>query len=228
MTSARDYIAGELAAGRITPDHVEELTRFYQAGHGLLVDGKPGPATRATLEAELAARRGPLPFPDRVWPLKVLPDGRRPVITSGHFVRNPDRKNHNGVDLFYRYAPGTDAPMKVGDGGRTRSGWFIPDNTPAIAVARGRVELAGSSRTGLRVWIDVGAGWHVGYFHLTRLDVKVGDLVERGTPIGIVGDNPVDVDARHLHFEIYLGDLDQYPRGTRDPQPILEAATLLT
>lgn len=227
MTAA-DYIRAELDAGRLTPDHIEELTRFYQAEHGSTVDGKPGPATRGLLEAELAARRGGPPFPgERVWPLKILADGRRPQITSGHFLRNPERKNHNGVDLFYRFAAGTDPPMKVGDGGRTSSGWFIPDNTMAVAVAKGRVELAGSSRTGYRAWIDVGAGWHVGYFHLTRLEVKVGDLVEKGAPIGIVGDNPIDTDARHLHFEVYLGDLDLYPRGTKDPQPILES-TLLT
>lgn len=230
MSSAADYIRAELAAGRLTAEHVEELVRDYQRAHGLTVDGKPGPATRGELDTAIALRSGPRPFPtNRAWPLKVLPDGRRPTITSGHFLRNPDRKNHNGVDLFYRYVPGSDPNTKVGDGGRTSNDkWWIPDDTMAIAAVPGVVELAGNSRTGWRVWIDAGDGWHVGYFHLTRIEVKPGDRVELGDPIGIVGDNPVDTDARHLHFEIYYGDLATYPRGTRDPQPILEAAPLLT
>ena len=226
MNGAPEYIRSALADGALTVDHVEELVRFYQAEHGLMVDGKPGPQTRAVLEAEHAARVGPPAIPGpRCWPLRSLADGRKPRVTSGFKAKNPDRPNHNGCDLFYRYQPEAgDPPMKAGDGGRTSSGWWIPDGTSAVAGAAGTVVLAGASKTGFRVWIDIGGGWHIGYFHLTKLDVSVGEKVAMGKPVGIVGDNPVDIDARHLHFELYYGELGTYPRGCQDPEAFLEGA----
>lgn len=51
--NAREYIAEELASGRLKPQHIEVLTAEWQRKHGLSVDGKPGPATRASLEQHL-------------------------------------------------------------------------------------------------------------------------------------------------------------------------------
>jgi hypothetical protein len=224
VSSAEDYIKARLASGALTTEHIEELVRGWQESHGLEVDGRPGPLTITTIENELRARVGPPPIPSpRCWPLRILPDLRRPVVTSRHFTRNPDRKNHNGVDLFYSYKPGIDPPMKLGDGGRTEK-WWIPDRTHAIAGAAGRVELAGNSATGFRVWLDIGGGWHLGYFHLSMLLVQPGELLALGAPVGIVGDNPAGHDARHLHFELYFGALSRYPVGTRDPEAFLEGA----
>lgn len=51
MSSADDYNARELAAGRITPAHVTVLTRRFQAAYpDLADDGMCGPATRAKIE----------------------------------------------------------------------------------------------------------------------------------------------------------------------------------
>lgn len=52
MTPA-DYNAAQLAAGRLTPAHVAELARHWQATHGLAADGMAGPATIASLDAAL-------------------------------------------------------------------------------------------------------------------------------------------------------------------------------
>lgn len=49
--SADDYNAKEIAAGRLKPSHVTELTRIAQGELGLPVDGKCGPRTRAALKA---------------------------------------------------------------------------------------------------------------------------------------------------------------------------------
>ena len=165
-----------------------------------------------------------LPY-HRCYPLRALPDGREPTITSRHSSRNPERSNHHGVDFFYRWQAG-DAAMKIGDGGRTPK-WFIPDNTWAVAPADGLVELAGSSRTGHRVWVRHAGGLLTGGFHMTLLAVKAGDAVQMGDPIGIVGDNPADHDARHLHWECYSGPLGKYPRGTIDPERFLKGAKVL-
>jgi hypothetical protein len=45
----RDYNAAQLAAGALTTDHVTELVRHWQAGHGLTADGMAGPRTIASL-----------------------------------------------------------------------------------------------------------------------------------------------------------------------------------
>ena len=54
-----------------------------------------------------------------------------------------------------------------------------------------------------------------------------GDTVNMGDPIGIAGDNPIDHDARHLHWEVYRGKLGKYPRGTIDPERFLRGAKVL-
>lgn len=161
----------------------------------------------------------------RCYPLRALADRRKPTITSRHFLNNRERKNHNGVDFFYAWQAG-DAAMRIGDGGRTAR-WFIPDRTLAIAPADGIITLAGQSRTGHRVWIQHAGGLYTGGFHMTEIVVKAGDAVKMGDPIGVVGDNPVDNDARHLHWELYSGDLNKYPRGTVDPERFLKGAIVL-
>lgn len=165
-----------------------------------------------------------LPFL-RCHPLRALADGRKPTITSRHSLNNPERKGHNGVDFFYPWRAG-DAAMRIGDGGRTAK-WLIPDRTWAIAPADGLITLAGNSKTGHRVWIQHAGGLLTGGFHMTELAVKPGDAVRMGDPIGIVGDNPIDHDARHLHWEVYRGPIGQYPKGTIDPERWLRGARVL-
>lgn len=157
-----------------------------------------------------------------VYPLPLLPDGRKPRITSHHKSRNPSRPTHDGVDWFYPVLPG-DPAWKLGDGGGTTNRkWIVPPGTPAIAVSAGRIQLAGNSPTGWRVWIDHGSV-RTGYFHLTELFVKQGDHVATGQQLGIVGDNPRDHDARHLHFEV--SPVDRY--APVDPVPLLQSAAYL-
>lgn len=162
----------------------------------------------------------------RVWPLRALPDGRRPIVTSRHRSRNPERPNHYGADLLYRYNPATDPPMKIGDGGRTKN-YFIPPETRVVAQAAGVVELAGNSRTGWRIWIRHEGGLATGGFHFTGIFVHEGDQVDAGDDIAIVGDNPIDDDPDHLHAELYRGDLRGYPRGTLDPELFWAGAEVL-
>ncbi len=116
--------------------------------------------------------------------------------------------------------------MRIGDGGRT-SRWFIPDHTWSIAPADGLVEIAGNSKTGYRVWMRHAGGLLTGGFHMVELAVKSGDAVKMGDVIGIVGDNPIDNDARHLHWECYVGELGKYPRGTIDPERFLKGSVIL-
>jgi N-acetylmuramoyl-L-alanine amidase len=47
--TADSYNAAQLASGALTPTHVTELVRAWQASHGLVADGMAGPKTIATL-----------------------------------------------------------------------------------------------------------------------------------------------------------------------------------
>lgn len=230
-----DYNKTQIARGILTIDHVTELVRYWQSGHHLTADGQAGPVTIASIDAALG--RGELP-PSRFWPLRCLPDGRRPFVTSSYWTDNKSRaeadRRHYGVDLFYQYDPRNDPEVTVGDGGASGRGgkpkWWIPPGTCAVAAAAGRVYVAGKGRTGYRVWIDHGRGVYTGYFHLSAInvgmgrDLKRGDELDAGTIVGRVGDNPAAYDAAHLHFEVYVGDLDSYPSRSVNPKLWLAGA----
>lgn len=207
MTKADDYNAKQITSGAFTIGYITELVRFWQTGHHPLeVDGMAGSETLASV----AGVTHPAPFLGP--PLPTLPDGRRPDITSRFKTHEPNRPNHDGCDWFYAWKPG-DKPDFVGDHGAAgKPGgpptWGVPVGTTAVAAAAGVVQLASNTPTGIRVWIDHGNGWRTGYFHLTDMRVHVGDRVAAGTPVGTVGDNPADDDARHLHFE--LSPVDRY------------------
>jgi len=219
MTPA-EYNARQLTLGVMTVDHVTELVRFWQSSHGLTADAMAGPLTLASIATAGATTAKPAPF--LASPLPILPDGRKATITSS--FRPPDRPNHDGCDWFYEWRPG-DKPDLVGDrgaAGRQADGsprWVVPYGVLAQAAAAGTVQIAGNSETGHRVWIDHGNGLRTGYFHLLDLRVEVGDKIEAGEPIGLVGDNPKDFDGRHLHFEV--SPVDHYQ--PIDPEPLLLA-----
>lgn len=239
--SAIEYVESRIAVGALTAEQIAWLVAHWQTTHGLVVDGKPGPITVASILSAIVAesRPGVDGDPDamplvRVWPLRTLLDGRAPQITSRYYTRNPERAapdhRHRGVDLFYRYDAAKDGPVKDGDGGRTGA-WFIPDGTHAVAAGAGVVAPAaytGATSTGMRTWILHENGYATGYFHLRTLEVKPGQHLLPGDPIGIVSDNPADFDAKHLHFELYAGPLAGYPGGSRDPEDFLAGAAHLS
>lgn len=228
--TAEDYIKQEMVAGRLTYHHIAELVACFQDANNLVVDGMPGPKTIMALEAHgsFFALKAAAPPPHR-WlavPLPVLtyPDmsPRYAQVTSGFHTVNPSRPTHNGCDFFYPWRMG-DKPDQVGNGlaaTRLPSGqpkWVVPYGVTARAAAEGTIQIAGNTATGYRCWVDHGNGWRTGYFHLRGLEVAVGDKVSEGDPLGEVGDNPKDGDARHLHFE--LSPVSHY--APVDPEPFL-------
>ena len=78
---------------------------------------------------------------------------------------------------------------------------------PIVAAGRGRVALA-SERfySGGTVVIDHGQSVFTMYFHMSRIDVRVGDVVEKGQGLGAVGATG-QVTGPHLHFSVRFGDL---------------------
>jgi murein DD-endopeptidase MepM/ murein hydrolase activator NlpD len=91
--------------------------------------------------------------------------------------------------------------------------------SPIFAAADGRVSYAGwKSGYGKAVEITHGNGMLTRYAHLSRIDVKVGQLLEAGATLGGLG-NTGRSTGPHLHFEVRIND------RAINPRPFLEAAS---
>ena len=80
-----------------------------------------------------------------------------------------------------------------------------PTGTPVLSAGPGRVTYADRlvGGWGLVVTIAHTNGVRTMYAHLSRVDVKVGDRVTPGAPVGLVGATG-HATGPHLHFEVRL------------------------
>lgn len=84
---------------------------------------------------------------------------------------------------------------------------------PVRAPAAGRVVLTGDFYyQGNAVYLDHGLGLITAYFHFSRTDVEMGDLVEAGQVIGAVGSTGRST-APHLHWSAYVGGTNVDPES---------------
>ena len=160
-----------------------------------------------------------------VFPVPSLGDRLAEVSDGFNSPRTlPDgtKVKHLGVDVMFRrrsardliavYAPGTPNGTK---------GYFMPDNTPALAASAGVVRFAQWTPQGFSVIVQHPSGWATYYTHLASLAVAKGDAVAGGQPLGTIGASPTDGEhLKHLHFELWK---DGTRGGAVDPQPYVEA-----
>lgn len=85
---------------------------------------------------------------------------------------------------------GTDFRAKIGTS-------IIASNEGVVVIAKDRYYAGGS------VVIDHGEGVYSSYYHLSEIDVKVGQKVTRSQVVGLSGDTG-RVTGAHLHFAIML------------------------
>lgn len=104
----------------------------------------------------------------------------------------------------YEFHPGMDIDGERGDS--------------VIAPANGVVTKAGwQGGYGNLIEIDHGNGLITRYGHLSQIGVQIGDRIERGQLIGLIGSTGRSTGP-HLHFEIRLGDKAINPRRFLPPE----------
>jgi len=80
----------------------------------------------------------------------------------------------------------------------------VGTGTPLRAAAAGRVIATGDYfYSGKSVFVDHGQGFITLYIHMSRIDVKEGDTVERGATLGLSGATG-RVTGPHLHWAVLL------------------------
>jgi hypothetical protein len=160
-----------------------------------------------------------------VWPVPMLGD-RRPVVSDGwaspRRLADGSVRKHMGADIMYRRRSEADQAAEQPPGSPSGSRWyFMPEGTPALAVAPGIVRIAKDTPRGFTVVIRHAGGWTTYYTHLASLAVAAGQPIAAGQSIGLIGHDPSDSrHLRHLHFELWKGGKRS---GAVDPTPYLAA-----
>jgi murein DD-endopeptidase MepM/ murein hydrolase activator NlpD len=101
----------------------------------------------------------------------------------------------------------------LGRGRRFHSGQDIgaPMGTPIVAATAGTIAYAGwESGYGNYTCIDRGSGFATCYGHQSRILVTVGQQVQQGQQIGLVGSTG-NSTGPHLHFEVRLNGVPVDP-----------------
>ncbi len=161
------------------------------------------------------------------WPPPAEPFLTRPLdrpfpITSFFDHDTPFLVQNGSLSTFWGRSE-TDSSIAY-DG---HTGWDFALAPPEriLAAAPGTVIFAGNSDDGCAtparaVILDHGNGYRTLYWHLSRVGVELGQIVERSEPIGIVGSSGCSTGP-HLHFQVqYLGrDVDPYGWCGAEPDP---------
>jgi hypothetical protein len=142
--------------------------------------------------------------------IEVPPEERERVKADQERVAEAYRRG-SPVRLFTSFVRPVEAASSGNFGarrvynGKTKSSHAgldlsAPEGTPVRAAGDGRIVLAGDLYfSGGTVLLDHGAGLFTQYFHLSRIDVKDGDAVTKGTRLGSSG-HTGRVTGPHLHW----------------------------
>jgi murein DD-endopeptidase MepM/ murein hydrolase activator NlpD len=103
-------------------------------------------------------------------------------------------------------------------------GMDIDGEQGEIAYAAGAGTIIKAGRTGgygNMIEIDHGNGITSRYGHLSRIDVQVGDKINRGDQLGAIGTTGRSTGP-HLHFEVRYNDEALNPRRFLPAEPVLQ------
>jgi len=129
-------------------------------------------------------------------------------------IRLPTAEDRVWLSSRYGYRRDAFTKHKAFHSGLDLAGGY---GTPVKATAEGVVVYASRKGAyGNLVAISHGYGLKTRYAHLSKIDVKVGDVVAVGTQIGRIGSTGRSTGP-HLHYEIWHG------KNSRDPFPFVDA-----
>ena len=186
------------SSGRTTNVNAEVLVEAGDFGYERIY-APPGildPAVTAA-ENELINSFRPLFTERREWTGPLLRPGDGSISsyfgTRRSYNDGPFTSYHAGVDL--RGATGT----------------------PVHAPATGTVVLAEELIVrGRAILLDHGWGVVTGYWHLDAIEVEVGQRVERGDVIGLIGNTGLSMGS-HLHWEMWIDGVPVNPIQWLEP-----------
>lgn len=177
-----------------------------------------GAQPQALTQSKRLLSLSPLRFPDRwvpqvhkVSPIK-LPAGSPhletfPVAGDRYNIgwdrawKDFDSHNKHNADFYTGKGPNGH------DNGHLGIDIFGPKGTPIVAPVSGRVVRIGRNegRGGNNVTIEKGGlSYYMAHLDTVASDLKVGQMVSAGTPVGTLGNTGAST-APHLHFSIYKG-----------------------
>lgn len=189
--------------------HVQEIDVVQREYKVQRIDGLPQKKVTPPDDPELAAKlkeerrktkvaRGlDLPEPGFLsgwtWPA----EGRISGVFGSQRILNGTPKNpHSGVDVA------------------------APEGDPITAPADGKIVLAEPDMyfNGSMVFIDHGHGLKTAYLHMSKIDVKMGQIVKQGEKIGEIGQTG-RVTGPHLHWMMYWFNVKLDPAWVVSERP---------
>jgi len=135
-----------------------------------------------------------------------------PYLENGRKDVSPTHPSYGGPH------PAHDLVLANGGGAATKG-------TPVYSVFGGTVVYAGNAKSdpkALYVAIDHDGkyeGWNTVYYHLDKVQCKVGDKVTRGQQIGLAGNTGTTSIGAHLHFQVSYKGVTKDPTGMYPTQP---------
>jgi murein DD-endopeptidase MepM/ murein hydrolase activator NlpD len=205
--SLSEYVIARVLAPTSSPDRLPKLLQAFQQTYARLFGDPRQPPTDWPAPAA----------PFLAWPLaKPAPvtsffDHGGPFLTRNAAAGITTYWGRNETDIAFAY--------------NGHDGWDYAAAPPdmALAAAEGDVVFAGNADDNCAtraVIIDHGNGYRTLYWHLSRIDVELGQHVPRGEPIGMIGASGC-ANGPHLHFGVqYLGrNTDPYGWCGNTPDP---------